>query len=128
MNSVNQMSNEKRAKVALAIGTVCLAMCTLAATVPVVRVIAFAALMHVGGMVIGFSAMCACFAIATLAKDQSVPRWLRILGGASLIPAWAVLVVVFGLMGGWILLAVPVFFFIAWFAGGRPAWKQINRG
>ncbi len=128
MNPVNQMSNEKRAKVALAIGTACLAMCALAATVPVLRVIAFEALMHVSGMVIGFSVMSVGFAITTLAKDSSVPVWLRILGGASLIPAWAVFVLVLGLVGGWILLALPLLFFVAWFAGGRPTWKQINRG
>ena len=128
MNPVNEMSNQKRAKIAIAIGSVCLAVCAFAVAVPVLHVIAFEAVMHVSGMVIGFSVMTVGLAITTLAKDHSVPTWLRILGCASLIPAWAVLVVVLGLMGGWILLAVPLFFFIAWFAGGRPTRKQINRG
>ena len=122
------MSNKKRAVVALIVGGVFLAVCAAVAAVPTLREAALERLLHVGGMVIGFSAMSVGLAVTTLAKDQSVPVWLRLLGCASLIPAWAVLLLVFALMGGWILLATPVFVVIAWSAGGRPTWKEFNTG
>lgn len=131
MKPTVEMIDGKKAMVLSILGASCCVACTVLMAVPLLREVALAAIAKAFGGVLAITVVSVARTIREIAQEPSLPVWLRILGGAATVSTGVLLLVVQGVMGGWFLLAVALFFVVglfAWVLPKAPTPTECNRG